>query len=170
MWMSIDGQWGEAAPPPHSIPAGATPTHRIHAAAGSPGCGQASPNRHRRCTASKAFSSSTRPLASSTQSTQPARIPIPLVMTIQVYWPPGQPGTLEQRGLDFLDAESVFAGPTIEVPGRRRDYGELWTICFGLLRGQAVIVVYTERSGIRHIISMRKTNEREQRRFLPYLC
>ena len=24
--------------------------------------------------------------------------------------------TLEQRGLDFLDAESVFAGPTIEIP------------------------------------------------------
>jgi uncharacterized DUF497 family protein len=24
--------------------------------------------------------------------------------------------TLEQRGLDFLDAESVFASPTIEAP------------------------------------------------------
>ena len=51
MWMSIYGQWGEAAPPPHSTAAGATPTHRPHAAAGSPGCGQASPDRHRRCTA-----------------------------------------------------------------------------------------------------------------------
>ena len=78
--------------------------------------------------------------------------------------------TLEQRGLDFLDAESVFAGPTIEVPERRRDYGEVRTICFGVLRGRAVIVVYTERNGIRHIISMRKANEREQRRFLPHLC
>ena len=38
--------------------------------------------------------------------------------------------TLEQRGLDFLDAESVFAGPTIEVPDRRRDYGEVRTIRF----------------------------------------
>jgi uncharacterized DUF497 family protein len=44
------------------------------------------------------------------------------------------------------------------------------TICFGVLRGRAVIVVYTERNGIRHIISMRKANEREQRRFLPHLC
>jgi uncharacterized DUF497 family protein len=33
-----------------------------------------------------------------------------------------------------------------------------------------VIVVYTERNGIRHIISMRKAYEREQRRFLPPLC
>ena len=75
--------------------------------------------------------------------------------------------TLEQRGLDFLDAESVFAGPTIEVPDRRRDYGEDRTVCVGWLRGRAVIVVYTERNGIRHIISMRKANEREQRRFFP---
>ena len=75
--------------------------------------------------------------------------------------------TLEQRGLDFLDAETVFAGPTIEVPDRRRDYGEVRILCAGWLRGRAVIVVYTERSGIRHIISMRTANEREQRRFLP---
>jgi uncharacterized DUF497 family protein len=77
--------------------------------------------------------------------------------------------TLEQRGLDFLDAESVFAGPTIQFPDRRRDYGEIRIVCFGWLRGRAVIVVYTERNGIRHIISMRKANEREQRRFLPHL-
>ena len=51
MWMSVYGQWGEAAPPARSIPAGATPTHPPHAAARSPGCGQASPDRHRRCTA-----------------------------------------------------------------------------------------------------------------------
>ncbi len=78
--------------------------------------------------------------------------------------------TLEQRGLDFLDAESVFASPTIEIPDRRRDYGEVRTICFRALRGRALIVVYTERNGIRHIISMRKAYEREQRRFLPHLC
>ncbi|MEI7952226.1 MAG: BrnT family toxin [Synechococcaceae cyanobacterium ELA182] len=77
--------------------------------------------------------------------------------------------TLEQRGLDFLDAETVFAGPTIEVPDRRRDYGEVRIVCVGWLRGRAVIVVYTERNDIRHIISMRKANEREQRRFFPDL-
>jgi uncharacterized DUF497 family protein len=77
--------------------------------------------------------------------------------------------TLEQRGLDFLDAEDVFAGPTIEFPDYRRDYGEARVVCLGLLRGRAVIVVFTERDGTRHIISMRKANEREQRRFLPHL-
>lgn len=77
--------------------------------------------------------------------------------------------TLEQRGLDFLDAESVFAGPMIEVPDRRRDYGEVRIVCVGCLRVRAVIVVYTERNGIWHIISMRTANEREQRRFSPDL-
>jgi len=55
MWMSICGEWGEVAPPPHSIPAGATPTHRPHAVAGSPGCAPRSPGRHRRCTAPVRF-------------------------------------------------------------------------------------------------------------------
>ena len=77
--------------------------------------------------------------------------------------------TLEQRGLDFLDARTVLSGPTIQFPDRRRDYGELRNVCFGWLRGRVVVVVYTELSGIRHIISMRKANEREQRRFLPHL-
>jgi uncharacterized DUF497 family protein len=78
--------------------------------------------------------------------------------------------TLEQRGLDFLDAETVFAGPTIELPDRRRDYGEVRIIYIGRLRGRVVIVVYTDRNGIRHIISMRKANDREQHRFFPNLC
>ena len=77
--------------------------------------------------------------------------------------------TLEQRGLDFLDAENVFAGPTIEVPDRRRDYGEVRIVCVGWLRGRDVFIVYTNRNGIRHIVSMRKANEREQRSFSPDL-
>ena len=52
----------EPAPPRRSILAGATPTHRPHAAGGSPGCAPVSPDWHRRCTASKALYSSTRPL------------------------------------------------------------------------------------------------------------
>ena len=77
--------------------------------------------------------------------------------------------TMEQRGLDFLDADSVLAGPTIQFPDRRRGYGEVRFVCVGWLRGRAVIVVYTERNDIRHIISMRKANEREKRRFFPDL-
>ena len=76
--------------------------------------------------------------------------------------------TLEQRGLDFVDAERVFAGRTLEFQDVRRDYGEVRTVCLGLLQGRIVVIVYTKRSFYRHIISMRKANAREQRRFRDY--
>ena len=73
--------------------------------------------------------------------------------------------TLEQRGLDFLDAERVFAGPTLEFEDRRRDYGEDRTVCLGLLDGRMVLIIYTQRSFFRQIISMRKANAKKQLRF-----
>ncbi len=80
----------------------------------------------------------------------PLPLPLPRGMVIR-FDPRKRLSTIEQRGLDFIDADSVFAASTIEIPDRRRDYGELSTFCFGLLRGRAA-------------------NEREQRRFLPHLC
>jgi hypothetical protein len=54
--------------------------------------------------------------------------------------------TLAERGLDFADAELVFAGVTLEV-----------------------VVGYTPRGADRHIFSMRKANEREKARIASLL-
>lgn len=32
--------------------------------------------------------------------------------------------TLQERGLDFADAEIVFEGVTLEIEDKRHDYGE----------------------------------------------
>ena len=77
--------------------------------------------------------------------------------------------TLDERGLDFEDAELVFAGLTIEIDDTRRNYGERRIICYGLLAGRIVVVGYTPRGSARHIFSMRKANEREKARLAPYL-
>lgn len=77
--------------------------------------------------------------------------------------------TLADRGLDFADAEIVFAGLTLEVEDTRKDYGETRIICYGLLQGRMVVVGYTPRGTSRHVFSMRKANEREQERLAPYL-
>jgi len=77
--------------------------------------------------------------------------------------------TLQQRGLDFVDAERVFAGRTLEFQDVRRDYGEDRTVCLGLLQGRIVVIVYTKRTFYRYIISMRKANARAQRRFRDYV-
>jgi uncharacterized DUF497 family protein len=73
------------------------------------------------------------------------------------------------RGLDFADAEIIFAGVTLEVEDTRKDYGETRIICFGLLAGRMVVVGYTPRGADRHIFSMRKANEREHTRIAPLL-
>ncbi len=73
--------------------------------------------------------------------------------------------TFAERGLAFEDAERVFEGPTYDEVDTRRDYGEVRTITVGWLSGRMVVVVWTTRGGVRHVISMRKANDREQARY-----
>jgi uncharacterized DUF497 family protein len=77
--------------------------------------------------------------------------------------------TLAERGLDFADADLVFAGVTVEMEDTRKNYGEPRIICYGLLAGRMVVVGYTPRGASRHVFSMRKANEREQRHIAPLL-
>jgi uncharacterized protein len=77
--------------------------------------------------------------------------------------------TLADRGLNFEDATKIFAGVTLDIEDTRKDYGETRMICFGYLEGRMVVVGYTERDAGRHIFSMRKANEREQKRIAPLL-
>jgi uncharacterized DUF497 family protein len=85
------------------------------------------------------------------------------------YDPEKRDRTLEERGLDFEDAEVVFAGVTLEVEDTRKDYGEVRIICYGLLGARMVVVGYTPRGADRHVFSMRKANAREQTRIAPLL-
>lgn len=73
--------------------------------------------------------------------------------------------TMAERGLDFEDADQVFAGATVDFIDDRRDYGERRWLSFGKLRKRMVVLVWTERGTARHIISMRKANGREQQKY-----
>ena len=82
--------------------------------------------------------------------------------------------TLQQRGLDFLDAAKVFAGVRFTFADERFAYSEPRYITIGLLDGRMVIVVWTPDAEIDgeecgRIISMRKANGREQARYLQRL-
>lgn len=81
------------------------------------------------------------------------------------YDPAKQMKTLVDRGIDFADSGDVFSGKTLDQIDNRRDYGEERIVTVGRLRGRMVIIVWTPRGDTRHIISMRKANEREQSRF-----
>jgi uncharacterized DUF497 family protein len=55
--------------------------------------------------------------------------------------------TLKERGLDFRDAREVFAGPSLDVPDTRFDYGEERIRTVGYLGARLVMVVWTPRGG-----------------------
>ena len=79
--------------------------------------------------------------------------------------PAKRAATLAERGLDFAEAAKVFAGPTFTFVDLRFDYPEERFVTIGLLEGRMVQVVWTPASNGRRIISMRKTNDRESKRF-----
>ncbi|MEA3031328.1 MAG: uncharacterized protein QOG13_2653 [Sphingomonadales bacterium] len=81
------------------------------------------------------------------------------------YDPAKRDETLKERGLDFADAERVFDGLTLTLPDLRQDYGEDRFQTYGLLDGRLMMVVWTQRGEDRHVMSMRKCNEREQIKF-----
>lgn len=69
-----------------------------------------------------------------------------------------------KHGLDFADAEQVFAGPCVTFVDGRFDYGEKRLITLGLLAGRVVVIAHAPRGeDITRIISMRKANRREQK-------
>jgi uncharacterized protein len=76
--------------------------------------------------------------------------------------PAKRQAALDDRGLDFVDAEIVFGGLTLTVQDTRKDYGEDRFQTVGYLAGRMVMVVWTPRGQARHVMSMRKCNEREQ--------
>jgi hypothetical protein len=68
---------------------------------------------------------------------------------------------LSKHGLDFADAEKVFAGPLVLVEDNRRDYGEQRMIGIGLLDFLVVLVVHVESDHEIRIISMRRATSDE---------
>ena len=46
---------------------------------------------------------------------------------------------------------------------KRQDYGEQRLVCFGLLKSEVVLMIYTERPKGPHLISLRKAEKHEAR-------
>ena len=68
---------------------------------------------------------------------------------------------LKDHGLDFVDAEQVFNGPTFTYEDDRFHYEEQRLVTLGLFKGIPVSIVHTETRDHIHIISFRKATRRE---------
>ena len=81
------------------------------------------------------------------------------------YDPNKRKRTLEERGLDFIDASHVFDGSVFEFEDVREDYKEKRVIAVGHLAGRMVIIGYVKRGNTKHVFSMRKANGREIKKY-----
>ncbi|WP_018045867.1 BrnT family toxin [Methylobacterium sp. 88A] len=77
-------------------------------------------------------------------------------------WDPSKQGkVLAERGIDFADAVTIFAGPVLVKTDTRQDYGEVRMIAIGQMNEVFVTVVDTDRGDTRWIITAWPANRKE---------
>ena len=70
---------------------------------------------------------------------------------------------LKHHGLDLVKCDAIWDHLTVTREDKRHDYGEERLVCFGLLEAEVVVMVYTERPKVPHVISLRKAEKHEAR-------
>jgi uncharacterized protein len=72
-----------------------------------------------------------------------------------------------ERGLPLALGAVVLANPVVEFKDDRRDYGEGRMIVVGTIAGRLHVCAYTMRGTAYRIISLRKANPKEVRKWQP---
>ncbi len=70
-----------------------------------------------------------------------------------------------KHGVSLALAEVLFMGPHRSVSDDRFEYGEVCEVAFGLINNRLFVCVYADRDEERRVISLRKANEREVKRY-----
>ena len=77
---------------------------------------------------------------------------------------------IRKHQIDFADVPAMFDGEMLLELGDRFDYGEHRWFGIGFLGSGIAVVVWTERqNNVIRIISARRANRHEQKRFEQYL-
>jgi uncharacterized DUF497 family protein len=82
-----------------------------------------------------------------------------------VYDPAKDEANRAKHGVSLALAEVLFAGPYVSMTDDRFDYGEVREVAFGFINLRLFACVYTDREAERRVISLRKANKREVRRY-----
>ena len=72
---------------------------------------------------------------------------------------------LAKHGVSLALAEVLFAGPHLSVTDDRFEYGELREVAFGLINDRLFVSVYADREAERRVVSLRRANRREVKRY-----
>jgi uncharacterized DUF497 family protein len=72
---------------------------------------------------------------------------------------------LAVHGITLARAEDFGWHDALNVEDARRTYGEQRFQAFGKIESRVFVLIYTRREGRLHVISLRKANKREVRRY-----
>ncbi len=70
---------------------------------------------------------------------------------------------IKKHRLDFAGSDAIWDHFTVTREDMREVYGEARQVCFGMLHGEVVVMVYTERPKGPHVISLRRAEKHEAR-------
>lgn len=72
---------------------------------------------------------------------------------------------ISERGIPFDFAEKFEWDTALVIEDLRRNYGERRFQALGLIDGRLHALVFTPRVGLVHVISLRRANRRETKRY-----
>ena len=72
---------------------------------------------------------------------------------------------IRRRGISFQEASRIFRLSTLDEIDDREDYGETRIASIGEADGRILYVVYTWRNNVIRIISARRANRHERRKY-----
>ena len=73
--------------------------------------------------------------------------------------------TIRERGLDFADVAQIDWDTADTREDTRSQYGEARYVTLAPIDGRLFVVVWCEREDSMRVISLRKANDRERRRY-----
>jgi len=82
-----------------------------------------------------------------------------------VYDPAKDRTNRAKHGVSLALAEVLFAGPHLSMTDDRFEYGEAREVAFGLINDRLFVCVYTDQEAERRVISLRRANRREVKRY-----
>lgn len=81
------------------------------------------------------------------------------------YDPTKNARNIADRGLSFELAREFEWETAVINEDARKDYGERRFQALGMIRGRLHMLVFTHHASAVHVISLRKANQRERRRY-----
>lgn len=72
---------------------------------------------------------------------------------------------IAKHGVSLAASENFEWDDAIIIPDERKNYGETRYIAYGLIENRLHAMVFTKRSGAIRVISLRKANARERKKY-----